>query len=420
MSTSSPRPSDYSFRFKDCLLGAQTLFIAIGALVLVPLLTGMDPAVALFTAGTGTLLFQWLTKGQIPAFLGSSFAFVPATIYGIDTWGLPATLSGLSVGGLFYLLVALVIRVKGQGVIERLLPPIVTGPVIICIGLILAPVSINMAMGKTSDGSMQLFDEGPALVVAFTALCACMLTRLFAKGRLRLVPILVGVCAGFAVSFVFDMVDFTGFHESSWLRVPEFVRPEWNLHAVILILPIAIISAIEHIGDIAAIGAVTKRNYFQYPGVHRSLSGDGLATCWASFLGGPPNTTYSEVTAGVALTKIYNPGVMTWSCITAIILAFMGKLGAVLQAIPTPVMGGILVLLFGAIAVTGMSILVESKQDLMNPRSMTIAGIILIIPLGGLSVGYGDFALNGIGLGGIAGVVLNLVLPQDLGRTALN
>lgn len=410
MTTHSP---DYAFRLRDCILGAQTLFIAIGALVLVPLLTGMDPSVAIFTAGSGTLIFQWLTKGKIPAFLGSSFAFVPATIYGIQTWGLPATLCGLSFGGLVYLLLATVVKIKGTNVINRLLPPIVTGPVIISIGLILAPIAINMAMGKSGDGEIALFDENKALLIAFIALMATMLTRLFGKGRLQLVPILIGVSTGYLAALSAGMVDFTKVHEAAWFQIPQFTTPTWHWQAVILILPIAIISAIEHIGDIAAISAVTKRNFIQDPGLHRSLSGDGLATLWASFLGGPPNTTYSEVTAGVALTKIYNPGVMTWSCIVAITIAFIGKVGACLQTIPTPVMGGILTLLFGAIAVTGLNILVQSQEDLMKPRSMTIVGIILIIPLGGLSIGAGDFALNGIGLGGIIGVILNWLLPDN-------
>lgn len=407
------KTSDYSFRLRDCLLGAQTLFIAIGALVLVPLLTGMDPSVALFTAGSGTLIFQWLTRGQIPVFLGSSFAFVPATIYGIQAWGLPATLCGLSAGGFVYLILAAIIKLKGRGVIARLLPPIVTGPVIISIGLILAPVAINMAMGKSGDGTVELFSENQALVVAFIALFTTMMVRLFAPGKLKLVPILIGVTVGYLAAYFLDMVDLTITQQTPWFHIPHFTTPEWHWQAVILIFPIALISAIEHIGDVAAIGAITKRNYFQYPGLHRSLSGDGIATLWASLMGGPPNTTYSEVTAGVALTKVYNPGVMTWSCIVAISLAFIGKVGSFLQTIPTPVMGGILILLFGAIAVTGMSILVQSQEDLMKPRTMTIAGIILIIPIGGLSIGAGDFALNGIGLGGIAGVFLNLVLPNE-------
>ena len=409
--------TEYNFRLKDWLLGFQTLFIAMGALVLVPLLTGMDPSVALFTAGTGTLMFQIITKGKIPVFLGSSFAFVPATLYGIQTWGLASTLCGLSLGGLVYFILALMIRWKGERFVHRLLPPIVTGPVIICIGLILAPVAIHMAMGRSGNGELQLFPENLSLVVAGVALLTTMLTRLFAYGRLKLIPILAGVIAGYIAALLLGMVDISPTEAAAWFQIPQFTTPTWHWQSVILIVPIAVISAIEHIGDIAAISAITKQNFIKDPGLHRSLMGDGLATIWASLIGGPPNTTYSEVTAGVAITKCYNPAIMTWACIAAILLAFIGKVGIFLQTIPTPVMGGILILLFGAIAVTGLNILVQAKEDLMKPRAMTIVGIILIIPIGGLSINAGDFALNGIGLGGIVGVLLNFFLPNSDAET---
>jgi uracil permease len=406
-------PNDYQFRLKDALLGMQMLTIAVGALVLVPLLTGMDPSVALFTAGVGTLIFQYLTKGQIPAFLGSSFAFVPATIYGMQNWGLPSTLCGLAVGGSVYFFMSLLVYTRGHNFIHRILPPIVTGPVITSIGLVLAPTAINMAMGKNGSGSIQLLDEKTALIVAFIALFATILTRLFAKGKMRLIPLLIGIFSGYIASLYFGIVTFDAITNASWLQMPKFSTPTWHWQSVLLFLPIAAVSAIEHIGDIFAVGAITKRNYVKYPGLHRSLLGDGIATTFASLIGGPPNTTYSEVTAGVALTKIHNPGIMTWACIAAISLAFIGKIGASLQTIPTPVMGGILILLFGAIAVTGLNLLTDSKEDLMDARNMTIVGIILVLPVGGLSIGAGDFALEGIGLGGLVGVLLNLLLPRD-------
>ncbi len=407
------RPSDYSFRMQDCLLGAQTLFIAFGALVMVPLLTGLNPSVALFTAGVGTLIFQVLTRGQVPAFLGSSFAFLPATIYGIQEWGLSATLFGLAVGGVMYFIMSALVYWKGQNFIGKILPAIVTGPVIMSIGLVLAPVAINMAMGRTGDGSIELFPENQAIIVAVIALSATIITRLFAKGWLQLLPILIGVVVGFIASLFFGMPNLTAITAAKWFQIPAFTTPTVNWSAVLLIAPIAAVSAIEHIGDVIAIGAITKRNYVQYPGLHRSLLGDGIATIFASCIGGPPNTTYSEVTAGVALTKTYNPGIMTWACFVAIALAFIGKVSAVLQCIPPPVMGGILILLFGAITVTGLNLLVEGKADLMKPRNMTIVGIILIIPVGGMSIGLGNFAIEGIGLGGVIGVLLNAFLPQD-------
>ena len=408
----SPFPQDYSFKISDCLLGAQTLFIAIGATVMVPLLTGMDPSVALFTAGFGTLIFQLITKGQIPTFLGSSFAFVPATIYGIQMWGLPGTLFGLAISGLVYHLMSLLIYFRGQEFVHRIFPSIITGPIIMNIGLVLAPVAINMVMGKSGDGKILLFDQSTALIVAFIALVATIVTRLFAKGRFRLIPILVGIIFGYLASLYFGIIDLSHVNQTSWFAIPHFSFPEINWQAALIMIPIAAVSSIEHIGDVIALGGITRRNYIRYPGLHRSLMGDGFATMVAGSIGGPPSITYAEVTAGVAITKTYNPGIMTWASIVAISLAFIGKVGIFFQSIPTPVMGGILILLFGAITVTGLHLLMEGKQDLMNPRNMTIVGIVLVIPVGGLTLGAGNFAISGIGLGGLVGVLLNLILPH--------
>lgn len=414
----SINPQDYSFKFSDSLLGFQTLFIAIGATVMVPLLTGMDPSVALFTAGLGTLIFQIATKGQIPVFLGSSFAFVPATIYSIQTWGLPGTLFGLAFCGIVYYLMSLLVYLRGQELVNRLFPAIVTGPIIMNIGLVLAPVAINMALGKSSDGNTILMPEKTALIIAFVSLLATIIARLFGKGRIKLIPMLVGVIFGYLTSLWFGVVDFSAVKAASWLQLPHFSFPSWNWQAAFLMLPIAAISAIEHIGDIAAIGGITRRNYMRYPGLHRSLIGDGIATMTAASLGGPPSITYAEVTAGVAITKTFNPGIMTWASLVAISLAFVGKVGIFLQTIPTPVMGGILILLFGAITVTGLHLLVEAKQDLMTPRNMTIVGIIIVIPVGGLTLGYGNFAISGIGLGGLMGLLLNILLPVSIDKEA--
>lgn len=401
-------PQDYSFRLSDALLGFQTLFIAIGATVMVPLLTGMDPSIALLTAGLGTLIFQFMTKGQIPSFLGSSFAFVPATIYGIQTWGLPQTLCGLAVCGVAYHIMAAIVYYRGQDFVARYFPSIITGPIIMNIGLVLAPVAINMAMGKS--GSVAI-EQNTALIVAGIALTATVITRLFAKGRLKLVPILAGVVFGYIASIGMGIVDLTAVKEAPWFRLPQFTTPSWSWQAILIMLPIAVVSAIEHIGDVIAIGGVTRRNYVRYPGLHRSLMGDGFATTVASCLGGPPSITYAEVTAGVAITKTFNPGIMTWASFAAISLAFIGKVGVFLHTIPAPVMGGILILLFGAITVTGLHLLMESGQDLMHPRNMTIVGIVLMIPVGGLTLGSGTFAISGIGLGGLVGVLLNMILP---------
>lgn len=405
--------TEYSFRIRDSLLGAQMLFVAFGALVLVPLLTGLDPNVALFTAGAGTLIFQVITRGKVPIFLASSFAFLPPIMYGVKIWGIPATMCGLCSAGIVYVLLSILIRWQGSDVIKKVLPPVVTGPVIMVIGLILSPVAVHMAMGRTGDGSAVLFPERTAMIISLAALTTTVLASILGKGIIRLIPILCGIVTGYILSLIFGIVDFTTVANASWFDMPNFVLPEWNGQAVFYILPIAIAPAIEHVGDVLAIGGVTGKDYVKDPGLQNTLLGDGIATSFASFLGGPPNTTYSEVTGAVALTRVFNPAIMTWAAITAILLAFVGKLGAFLQTIPTPVMGGIMLLLFGAIMVIGLNTLVKSGENLTKPRNLTIVALILVFGIGGMSFSAGDFTLQGIGLAGIIGVVMNMVLPQE-------
>ena len=412
MSRSNLSPTDYNFQVKDCFLGAQMLFVAFGALVLVPLLTGLDPNVALFTAGLGTLVFQIITRGKVPVFLASSFAFIAPIIYGVKTWGIPGTMCGLAAAGLIYVLLSLLVRVQGNDIIKKVLPPVVTGPVIMVIGLILAPVAVHMAMGKTGDGAVVLFPQTTALTVGLLALATTVLVSILGKGVFKLIPIICGIVVGYAVSLFFGIVDFSGISKAAWFSVPHFTLPEWNLQAIFFIVPIAIAPAIEHFGDVVAVGGVTGKDYLKDPGIQNTMLGDGIATSIASFLGGPPNTTYSEVTGAVALTKVFNPAIMTWAAVAAILLAFVGKLGAILQTIPTPVMGGIMLLLFGAIMVVGLNTLVKSGQDLMEARNLSIVALILIFGIGGMSFSAGQFQLQGIGLAGILGVLLNLVLPR--------
>ncbi len=401
-------PNETHLGYRGPLVGAQMLFVAFGALVLVPLLTGLDPNVALFTAGAGTLVFQAVTKRMVPVFLASSFAFIAPIIYGVQTWGIPATLCGLAAAGGVYILLSIGIKFFGRGFLNRILPPVVVGPVIMVIGLILAPVAVHMAIGKTGDGSAVLVPEKTALIVSMSTLAATILVSLLGRGLLRLIPILIGVGCGYLVSIFFGLIDLSPVTQAAWVAVPNFVFPRWNLEAVIFIVPVAIAPAIEHFGDILAIGSVTGKDYLEDPGIHRTLLGDGLATSLASFLGGPPNTTYSEVTGAVTLTRMYNPRIMTWAAVFAILLAFVGKLGALLQTIPVPVMGGIMLLLFGAITVVGLNTMVRAGDDLTEARNMIIVAVILVFGIGGMTL----FTLGGIGLAGISGVVLNLVLPK--------
>ncbi len=388
------------------------LFVAFGALVLVPLLTGLNPNVALFTAGAGTLLFQLITKRRVPIFLASSFAFIAPIIYGVQTWGIPGTLCGLAAAGGLYILISVCITFFGSQFLHRLLPPVVVGPVIMVIGLILAPVAVFMALGKTGDGALVLVPQNKALILSMATLGTTIAVSLLAKGLLRLLPILVGIFVGYLLSIPFGLIDLSPIAKAPWFAVPDFVFPQWNLKAVLFIVPVAIAPAIEHFGDILAIGQVTGKDYLKNPGLHRTILGDGLATSLAAMLGGPPNTTYSEVTGAVALTRMFNPAIMTWAAVFAILLAFVGKVGAILQTIPVPVMGGIMLLLFGAITVVGLNSLVKAGEDLTEPRNLAIVALILVFGIGGMAFSVSEFALKGIGLAGVTGVVLNLFLPR--------
>ncbi|CAK1993735.1 uracil-xanthine permease [Vibrio crassostreae] len=400
---------------KNALQGAQMLFVAFGALVLVPLLTGLDPNVALFGAGIGTLLFQLITRRSVPIFLASSFAFIAPIMFGIQTWGVGATMGGLMAAGFVYVLMGALIKVRGVGFIHKLLPPVVVGPVIMVIGLGLAPVAVNMALGKTGDGAVQLVDADAALWISSISLLVTIVISVFSKGFLKLLPIFGGIVAGYITSLVYGAVDFTPVAQASWLALPNFTAPEFNINAIFFMVFVAIAPAVEHVGDMLAISNVTGKDYLKKPGLHRTITGDGVATIAASMLGAPPNTTYSEVTGAVMLTKAFNPVIMTWAAVTAIVLALVGKLGALLQTIPVPVMGGIMILLFGSIATVGLNTLIQNKVDLHKSRNLVIVGITLVFGIGGMAFGIGDFSLQGVSLCGIVAILLNLVLPEELG-----
>jgi uracil permease len=407
------KATQYRFGLRESIIGLQFLFVAFGALVLVPILTGLDPNVALFTAGLGTLIFQVTTRRNVPPiFLASSFAFIAPIIYGVGKWGIAGTMSGLVAAGLFYVALSILIRIKGSGFIHRLLPPIVTGPVIMTIGLILAPVAVQMATGHTGDGKIELVPFATAITISMITLLATILATLMGKGMIKLLPILIGITVGYLVSVAFGIVDFSAISKAPMFAAPAFVIPELNWEAVLFIVPIAIAPAVEHIGDVLAISRVTGEDYLVDPGLENTLLGDGLATSAASLLGGPPNTTYSEVTGAVTITRAFNPAIMTWASLFAIALAFFSKLGGFLQTIPVPVMGGILLLLFGIIASVGMNTLIHAKTDLSNPRNMIIVSLILVFAIGGMSFDFGGVGFSGIGLGAILGILLNLILPQ--------
>ena len=380
------------------IVGAQFLFVAFGATVLVPLLVGLDPSVALFTAGVGTLIFHAVTKGKVPIFLGSSFAFIAPIMKATELYGLPGTLSGLVAVGAVYGLMSLLVRLRGVGFISRLFPPIVVGPVIMLIGLSLAGTGVDMASSNWT--------------LAIISLLTTILVSMFGKGMLKLIPIFAGIVVGYIAAICFGVVDFQPVADASWLALPEFVKPELNWGAIIFMIPVAIAPVIEHIGDVYAINEVTGKDYVKDPGLHRTMLGDGLACAVASFIGGPPVTTYSEVTGAVSLTKISDPAVLRIAALFGILFSIFGKMSALLKTIPEAVLGGIMLLLFGSIASVGVNSLVKNQVDLGDTRNLVIASLILTLGIGGAELTIGSFSFGGIGLAALTGVILNLILPR--------
>jgi uracil permease len=397
--------------WRTALSGAQILFVAFGATVLVPLLTGLNPSLALLGAGVGTLIFQLCTKREVPIYLGSSFAFIAPVIYSVQTWGMPATMGALAAASFFYYVAAGLVKWRGVGFIHKLLPPVVIGPVVMVIGLGLAQVAVSMATGKA--GEQQVVPYETAIAIAALSLLATMLTAIRAQGLLKLVPILVGVAVGYIASLFVGIVDFSKVSDAAWIALPHFGTPEFNLAAILFMIPVAIAPIVEHVGGILAIGSVSGKDYTESPGLHRTLLGDGLAVNVVGLFGGPPVTTYGEVTGAVMLTKNYNPVVMTWAACFAILMAFVGKFGALLQTIPMPVMGGIMVLLFGSIAGIGLKTLMDARVNLSSARNLCIVSVTLVTGIGGLAVQIGNFSLQGISLCGVLAVLLNLVLPSE-------
>ena len=385
------------------VVGVQFLFVAFGATVLVPLLVGLDPSVALFTAGIGTLIFHAVTKGKVPIFLGSSFAFIAPIIKATELYGLPGTLSGLVAVGAVYGVMSALVRFRGVGFIARLFPPVVVGPVIMLIGLSLAGTGVDMAKSNWP--------------LAIVALLTTVAVSLFAKGLLRLIPIFAGIVVGYIAAALFGLIDFQPVVEAAWFALPPFVRPEFCWEAIIFMIPVAIAPVIEHIGDVYAINEVAGKDFVKDPGLHRTMLGDGLACVAASLIGGPPVTTYSEVTGAVSLTKVADPAVIRIAAVVGILFSVLGKVSAILKTIPSAVLGGIMLLLFGTIASVGVNSLVKNKVDLGNTRNLVIASLILTLGIGGAEMTIGSVTIGGIGLAALVGVLLNLVIPKGKGQS---
>jgi uracil permease len=377
------------------------LFVAFGATVLVPILIGIDPSIALFTAGLSTLIFHLITGGIVPIFLGSSFVFIAPIILATQMYGYPAALLGLIAVGLIFILVSFIIRKKGIKFIQKLFPPIVVGPVIMIIGLSLSTTAVTMA-------SHNWFLAGITLISA-------IIIVIFGKKTIKLLPIIGSIIIAYIVAVLLGVVDFSAITNASWLSVPKFIFPSFSLSslgAVLLIIPVAIAPMIEHIGDMYAISKATGKNFIKKPGIGKTLFGDGFTTIISALFGGSPTTTYSEVTGAIVLTRLKDPMILRIAAITAICFAFIGKISGFLQTIPDSILGGTMLLLFGMITVVGIKSITESKTNLNKTKNMVIVGTMLIIGVGGAIITAGTFSLAGVGLASVAGIVLNLVLPE--------
>ncbi|ENQ3078449.1 TPA: uracil permease [Bacillus pseudomycoides] len=399
---------------KWLLLSIQHLFAMFGATVLVPFLTGLSPAVALISSGLGTLAFLIVTKGQVPAYLGSSFAFIAPIITAKAAGGPGAAMLGGMMAGLVYMLVALGIKKSGSNWIMNLLPPIVVGPVVMVIGLGLAHTAVNMAMNN-ADGKYSFTHFSVALVtLAITIICS-----IFGRGFFSIIPVLIGIIGGYIFAYTQGLVDLKPVIEAKWFEMPDFIvpfvtyTPEFSWKIVLVMVPVAVVTISEHIGHQIVLGNVINRDLIEKPGLHRSIMGDGIATFIASTIGGPPNTTYGENIGVLAITRAYSVYLFVGSAVLAIIFGFIGKISALIHSIPTPVMGGVSILLFGVIASSGLRMLVDEGIDLGDKRNLMIASVILVIGIGGAVLHIGEsFQVEGMALAALVGVLLNLVLPE--------
>lgn len=393
---------------KKLILGMQHVLAMFGATVLVPILTGLNPAVALLAAGCGTLLFHRVTQGKVPVFLGSSFAFIPV-IQLVDKayGGLAYAQGGIVAAGAMYVLLSAFVKMFGVEKIKSYLPPVVTGPMIMVIGLNLSPVAIQMSSSYWP--------------VAIAVVLTVISVSIFAKGFFKMLPILSGVTVGYILSLSLGLIDMTAIQQANFLALPGITFPKFSLGAIAVIAPIVLVVFMEHIGDITTNGAVVGKDFFKDPGLHRTLLGDGLATMFAGFIGGPANTTYGENTGVLAVTKVYDPSILRIAACIAIGLSFIGKFGAMLQTIPVAVMGGISLILFGMITSVGMRTIAEAKVDFTSNRNLIIISLILVVGIGAsvvtdIPVGINitkDIQLTGLSLAAVIGILANKILPTE-------
>ncbi|HOX18510.1 MAG TPA: uracil-xanthine permease family protein [Spirochaetales bacterium] len=404
---------------KNVVMGLQHTFVMFGATVLVPILTGLDVGVTLFAAGVGTWIFHILTGFKVPVFLGSSFAFIPGLIAVGASQGLPYALGGIVIAGLLYVVVGTIFKFVSYENLHKILPAHVTGPMIILIGLILAPVAIQNAKGDFSKPIVDAIGVNGAWGIALFTFAVGVFVKIafpkFGWKFLSNLPVLISLVAGYVLAALLGLIDFTSVSEAAWIGIPKFTLPKFSVEAISVMVPIAIVTMVEHFGDVLAIGNVVGKDFIKDPGITRTLWGDGIATSVAGLIGGPANTTYSENTGAVALTGVFNPMIMRIAATFAILLAMIPKFTALIGTIPGPVIGGISILLFGMISSIGIKNMVDAKVNLSNAKLLIITATMLVLGLGGATFAFGNFKLSGLGLAAIAGIVLNLILrPKDL------
>ncbi|MBB5178969.1 uracil permease [Planomicrobium koreense] len=398
-------------------LSLQHMFAMFGATILVPKLVGLSPAIALLTSGIATIIFILITQFKVPAYLGSSFAFIVPITIATETGGIGSAMIGAMFVSVVYALTALLIWKTGYRWLMDLLPPIVVGPVIIVIGLALSGTAVGMAMNiPTADGgsAYSMLHFSAALVTLATAI----ICNLYFKNIISLMPILIGIIVGYAYSAAIGIIDYTVIGQASWFQVPDFLLPGIDYSFTVtptllfIMVPIAIVTISEHIGHQLVLGKIVKRNYIKDPGLHRSILGDGLGTLVSSLVGGPPKTTYGENIGVLAITRVYSIYVIIGAAVFAILFSFFGKLMAAIETIPAAVLGGISILLFGIIASSGLRMLVDNKIDFGEKRNLVISSVILVIGIGGAKIEFSEtFSIEGMALAAIIGVLLNLILP---------
>ncbi|WP_087972130.1 uracil permease [Oceanobacillus rekensis] len=387
-------------------LSIQHLFAMFGSTVLVPILFGVDPATILLMNGLGTLLYILITKGKIPAYLGSSFAFVsPVTAVLTTGGGYGAALGGFFVVGLVLVLIGIIVKFAGTSWIDVIFPPAAMGAIVAVIGLELVPTAADMAgLIATADAPR----DTTAITVSLLTLGATIIYWVTMRGFLKIIPILLGIVTGYIIATLFGIVDYTAVKEAAWIQMPTYYQIEFNWADILVILPAALVLVPEHIGHLVVTGNIVKKDLVKDPGLDRSLFGNGISTMISSFFGSTPNTTYGENIGVLAITRVYSTWIIGGAALVAVVLSFCGKLAALITSIPTPVMGGISLLLFGIIAVSGLRMLVEQQIDYNNSQNLILTCVVLAIGISGASIELGAVALSGMGLATIVAIIISL------------